>query len=59
MTITTSVQKAKSFNQVGLENLAKDFFEVAETQLAKMDTMERKNVIASIHATAESLGTEN
>ena len=59
MATATSVQKKpESLNQAELESLAEDFFEVAETQLAKMDPKERKAVIASIHATAESLRAE-
>jgi len=45
----------QSLNNGELELLAADFFEVAETQLVKMDPRERKAIIASIHATAESL----
>jgi len=45
-------------NQTELDDLAKDFFELAETQLGKMNPEERESVIASIHATAESLRAE-
>jgi hypothetical protein len=51
-------KKPESSNQTELENLAEGFFQVAESQLAKMDPNERKTVVASIHATAESLRLE-
>ena len=54
-TATSPEKKAASVNQVELDRLAEDFFNLAETQLAKMEPEERETVIASIHATAESL----
>jgi len=58
MATATSVEKKVAANQTELDDLAKDFFELAETQLGKMNPEERESVIASIHATAESLRAE-
>lgn len=57
-TAMSEQKKPESLNEAELESLAEDFFQVAETQLGKMDPEERKAVIASIHATAESLRAE-
>ena len=54
-TAATLRKKTDSSNQAELDHLAEDFFNLAETQLAKMGTDRRKTVIANIHATAESL----
>jgi hypothetical protein len=58
MATATSVHKQQSVNEFELKSLAEDIFELAETQLSKMSSEERKSVIASIHATAESLRAE-
>jgi hypothetical protein len=59
MAIAMSVEKkAGAINQAELDDLAKDFFELAETQLAKMKPEDRQSVIASVHATAENLRAE-
>jgi hypothetical protein len=57
-TATSSEKKVASVNQVELDRLAADFFHLAETQLGKMAPEERESVLASIHATAESLRAE-
>jgi hypothetical protein len=59
MAATAPVQKTPNCsNQAELDSLAEDFFHLAESQLAKMKPEERETVIASIHATAESLRAE-
>jgi hypothetical protein len=57
-TTATLRTKPESANQAELDNLAEDFFNLAETQLAKMAPERRETVVASIHATAESLRAE-
>jgi len=54
-TATSLHSKPKPMKEAELANLAEDFFDLAETQLAKMSPEERKDAIASIRATAESL----
>ncbi len=54
-TATPVEKKTDAARQAELDGLAADFFEAAETQLAKMGPEQRKSVVASIHATAESL----
>jgi len=51
-------KKPDSLNRTELDCLAEDFFLLAQEQLAKMGPEERETVIASIHATAESLRAE-
>jgi hypothetical protein len=59
MASTASLQQSPdTMGQSELELLAHDFFALAETQLAKMDPEQRESVVASIHATAESLRAE-
>jgi hypothetical protein len=58
MATIAPVQKKQNSNHDDLDRLAEDFFNLAESQLEKMETDEREGVIASIHATAESLRTE-
>jgi len=41
-------------DQLELERLAEDFFNLAETEVGKMQPEQRAMVVASIHATAES-----
>jgi hypothetical protein len=57
-TAATLRKNPESQHQTELDNLAEDFFNLAETQLAKMDSERREAVVASIHATAESLRAE-
>ena len=54
-TATPLRKKPETSNQAELDRLAEDFFGLAESQLVKMKPEERETVIASIHATAESL----
>jgi hypothetical protein len=54
MATTAPIQKRQDTKQDELDRLAKDFFELTESQLAKMGSEERERVIASIHATAET-----
>ena len=56
MATTAPVQKRRDSKQDELDRLAKDFFELTESRLAKMGSEERERVIVSIHATAETLG---
>ncbi len=57
-TAATLRKKPEYSKQAELDNLAEDFFDLAETQLAKMKPERREKVIASIHATAENLRAE-
>ncbi len=54
-TATPVEKKMDAAHQAQLDRLAADFFEASETQLAEMDPEQRKSVVDSIHATAESL----
>jgi hypothetical protein len=54
-TATPVEKKIDAAHQAQLDRLAADFFDAAEEQLAKMSPQERKSVVASIHATDESL----
>jgi hypothetical protein len=54
MATTAMAQRKRDSKQDELDRLAKDFFELTESQLAKMGSEERERVIASIHATAET-----
>jgi hypothetical protein len=47
--------KPQEKQQAELDRLGEDFFNLAEEQLAKMEPDKRETVIASIHATAETL----
>jgi hypothetical protein len=58
MATIAPVQKRRASKQDELDRLAEDFLELTEGQLAKMGPEERERVIASIHATAESLRAE-
>ncbi len=57
-TAATLQKKPEYSKQAQLDDLADDFFCLAETQLAKMDAEQRESVVASIHATAEGLRAE-
>jgi CHASE3 domain sensor protein len=54
-TATPVEKKTDAAHQAALDTLAADFFEAAEAELEKMESEERERVVASIHATAESL----
>jgi hypothetical protein len=58
MATIAPVQKDLDSKQEELDRLAKDFFDLTESQLAKMTPEERERVIVSVHATAESLRAE-
>jgi hypothetical protein len=58
MATTAPIQRKRASKQGELDRLAEDFFALTECQLAKMEPDERERVIASIHATAESLRAE-
>jgi hypothetical protein len=57
-TAATLRKKPDSSNRAELDNLAGNFFKLAETRLAKMAPERREAVVASVHATAESLRAE-
>lgn len=54
-TSTSLLTTPVSVNQTEIDRLAEDFLLLAETQLAKMEPKARVTVLASIHASAESL----
>lgn len=58
MATTAPIQRKRASKQDELDRLAEDFFALTENQLKKMGSEERERVIASIHATAESLRAE-
>jgi hypothetical protein len=58
MATIAPVQRKRVSKQDELDRLAEDFFALTESQLAKMEPDDREKVIASIHATAESLRAE-
>ncbi|MGD0799365.1 MAG: hypothetical protein ABR910_16740 [Acidobacteriaceae bacterium] len=58
MATTAPIQRKRASKQYELDRLAEDFFALTESQLKQMGSEERERVIASIHATAESLRAE-